>query len=282
MIGKESIMIRRHIRIASVLLLALILALTGVSGVLASEAVKPLPSDTEVGGVIVGNAAGSFHYYEIAYPGGSAALDVSLWYTPADPVTSSAFGLNVYGSNGFEGQATPDASGVPGLLGFSYSADDATTLLFQIYNYLDGAAVSYGITTTGLPEMATTTTEPAATAPAPAAVETTLVAGSGQHGGTLIGNPAGAFVMYEIAYPGDEVKLTVELRYSPADTVTSSAFGLNVYSYGGFSGRGEPKADGEPGVFEFSYSSADATTLVVQVYNYLDGWPVSFTLNWTQ
>lgn len=275
-------MIRRYVRIASVLLLALVLALTSASGALASDAVKPLPSDIEVQDIIVGNAAGAFHYYEIAYPGGDVVLDVTLWYAPADPVTSTAFGLNVYGYNGFQGQGTPDASGNPGVLAFSYSADDATTLLLQIYNYLDGAAVSYGIAATGLPEAPTTTTEPVATAPKPAAVETTLVAGSGQHSGTLVGNPAGAFVMYEIAYPGDEIVLTIELRYSPADAVTSSAFGLNVYSYGGFSGRGEPKADGEPGVFEFSYSSADATTLVVQVYNYLDGCPVSFTLSWAQ
>jgi len=238
-----------------------------------------LKSGTPAGGQLVGNSAGSFGCYEIAYPGDSAELHIEVSYWPADPVTSAAFGFNVYRADGWSGQGTAQTD-AQGILELDYSEEEAATLLVQVYNYLPEAVVNYGVTVTGLPEVA----DAVASEETAAAVDTTApVVNEPEDLGTseaglLVGNPAGSFELYEIAYPGDESTLTISLSYWPADPVVASAFGFNVYGSNGFEGKGVPTGNGDNGLLTLSYADDEATTLTVQVYNYTQGLPVSFLL----
>jgi hypothetical protein len=85
-------------------------------------------------------------YYTIAYPGDESMVTVDLRFVPADPVTISGVGFNVYGPNGtLVGQGGPSGedTGGAGLLRFSYSGGDPVNLLVQVYNYIEGASMSY-------------------------------------------------------------------------------------------------------------------------------------------
>jgi hypothetical protein len=101
--------------------------------------------------------------------------------------------------------------------------------------------------------------------------------GNGSTECVLAGDAGGSCNLYEIAYPGGEAELEVELVYSPADPISAKCFGFNVYGYDRFEGRGEPDGDGSVGVLVFSYAEDEPNTLVIQVYNYGE-WAIGYTL----
>jgi hypothetical protein len=101
-----------------------------------------------------------------------------------------------------------------------------------------------------------------------------------QVSGVLTGNAGGAFAFYKLDYPGDQSVVTIELRYVPADPVTNAAVGLNVYGPNGFFiGRGQMVEDtGGDGVLRLPYSDDNKATWLVQVYNYLPGHSLSYSI----
>jgi hypothetical protein len=70
---------------------------------------------------------------------------------------------------------------------------------------------------------------------------------------------------------------SIELWFVPADPVTSAAVGFNVYLTDGRSlGQGAAcQNTGRDGLLKLDYSDDDPTTLHVQVFNYLDGAPLT-------
>jgi hypothetical protein len=97
--------------------------------------------------------------------------------------------------------------------------------------------------------------------------------------GVLTGNRAGTFAYYTLEYPGDLRVVTIELHFAPADPVTRLGFGFNVYGPGGFAigqGAADTEDDGEP--VQLQYSDANRATWLVQVYNYIPGHQVSYSL----
>jgi hypothetical protein len=98
--------------------------------------------------------------------------------------------------------------------------------------------------------------------------------------GFLTGNGGGAFDYYAINYPGDESVVTIELRYHPADPVTKLGVGFNVYASNGFYiGPGQFVADtGGDGVLQLQYGDGNAATWLVQVYNYIPGASIGYTI----
>lgn len=101
-----------------------------------------------------------------------------------------------------------------------------------------------------------------------------------QVSGVLTGNAGGAFAFYKLDYPGDQSVVTIELRYVPADPVTNAAVGFNVYGPNGFFiGRGQMVEDtGGDGVLRLPYSDDNQATWLVQVYNYLPGHSLSYSI----
>jgi hypothetical protein len=237
-----------------------------------ADAPQVLQNEQPVSGALTGNAAGAFAFYAVEYAGDESVVTIELRYAPADPVTKSGVGFNVYASDGYligQGMEVEDTGG-EGVLRLEYADGTEATWLVQVQNYIPDHSVAYTISVSGLPEVSA----PAAPEPAQevasepevhATVETSVP-------GSLVGNAAGAFVYYTIDYPGDESVESIELWYVPADPVTTAAVGFNVYGpEGRLVGSGAQVADtGGDGLLALDYSDSEPTTLTVQLYNYLD------------
>ncbi|MCE5257629.1 MAG: hypothetical protein LLG44_01035, partial [Chloroflexi bacterium] len=90
----------------------------------------------------------------------------------------------------------------------------------------------------------------------------------------------GAFWYAAIDYPGDGDVITINLTFSPADPVTSQGVGFNVYgpSNGDLYGSGKPTPSNATGIRTMQFASDTAQRLLLQVYNYIDGVQVNFTV----
>ncbi len=234
--------------------------------------------------VLVGQDGGAFDEYEIDYAGNEEDLTITVTYWPADPVTSAAFGFSLYGADGFEANgANTEDSGTAGagILEVTYADEDSNHFLIQVYNYASASPVSYSISVTGASVTETApTTSTADPAPVQSAAEETDVVepATQQETLTLVGNPAGAFDYYELDYAGGEEDLTITITYWPADPVTSAAFGFNVYGtdYVAYGAPTEDSGVEGAGILAVTYSAEDAAHLLVQVYNYAEGTPVTY------
>jgi len=239
----------------------------------AAEEPVVLAGDSPVSGTLAGNRAGSFAYYVINYPGGDTVVNIRVEFAPGDPVILMATGFNVYGPNGFFIGKGAVAGAAKEL---TYSASSAETWLVQVYNYGD-VTVSYTIAAEGLPaaEEAAEVEEEAVAEEAEAEVEAEeeAVVEPLRETGVLVGSRAGAFATYEIAYDG-ESDLELVLTYAPDDPTFRAGIGMTVYGADGWS-RG---ATVEDGVRTVSLTGEAAGTYLVQIYNYIEGLEIAYTL----
>jgi hypothetical protein len=95
----------------------------------------------------------------------------------------------------------------------------------------------------------------------------------------LTGNSGGAFRYYSFVYPGAGVPVPITMQAQPGHGTTGVAAGFNVYGPGGFS---IPAIASDQSTTSSSYgatvSSATAGTYFIQVFNYIQGLPLSFQL----
>jgi len=276
--------VRRRTRVAVPLLVVVGLALLATSGlmVVAAEGEATIPALTEVAqvGVLVGDPAGAYSYYEVAYPGGNTEVAIQLRFSPNDPVLAKAVGFNVYGPDSEE-SGEPKEKGA--YLECIYAADGAATLLVQVYNYV-ASPVTYEIVAKGIP--APVAEEAAPSVPeAPEAVtpttaeeaEVPVEEAEVPMAGEIVGSNAGAFAVHPIAGAGDGRDVTVTMTFSPDDPAVAKAVGFEVYSP-----TGKCVATGTPtrtvGQRVATFSAGATGDYTVQVYNYLDGLPLSYSL----
>lgn len=105
-----------------------------------------------------------------------------------------------------------------------------------------------------------------------------MLVGDAPVGGTLTGSNAGSFDYYAIDYPGDDVVVRIVVQFAPGDPATLAGVGFNVYGPAGFDvGESTPTGD-EDGREDLSHSESDPTRWLVQVYNYIEGVTVSYTI----
>jgi hypothetical protein len=91
------------------------------------------------GGGLIGDHAGSFHYYTVESNGNGSSVTLRLYKDPDTPVVSQAVGLNVYAPH--DGVlAASDSHKV------RFDLEDSGTYLVQVYNYLHGWNVNYVLT----------------------------------------------------------------------------------------------------------------------------------------
>ncbi len=267
-----------RIWLVSLVVLSLVLG-SVVSGAVAAQAAPAASYPQLVNGVaatgsIVGSRAGAFAYYTISYLGDRSVVTIELEFAPADPVIRLGFGFNVYGPDGYfigEGAAAESESHEP--MQLQYSDNNLATWLVQVYNYIPGLQVQYSLLATGLPspsQPASISTPTVAPAPPEEARLDTLVSGQ------LVGKGAGAYGFYDLPYVGNgpEVKLT--LRFSPDDPVIAQGVGLILYGPSGELARGQPT--GQPGERRVAWSGAESALLLIQVYNYIEGVPITYTV----
>ena len=256
--------------------LFVVTALLGATGMVAlaesGQQPRALTDSAPVGGTFVGDAAGRFVYYAIAYPGNSLDLRIQVGFAADSNLFGKGLGFKVYGPNGFEGQGTLQDGGY---LELSYNESDPASLLVQLYNYYDGLNVPYSVTAEGLPAVAQSVEEPAAAPATTAAASDTSPASD--MSGAVAGSNAGAFGMHTIASTGDETDITVEMTFTPDDPVVAHAVGFRVYDPDGNQVALGTVTD-TPGVRQATFSSAKVGNYMVQVYNYADGVTLYYAL----
>jgi hypothetical protein len=270
---------RFRMTILLVTLVTLVLTASSGLGAVAADEVPAIPALTEVARVseLVGSESGSYHYYEVAYPGGETEVLIQLRYWPSDPVLAKAVGVNVYGPD-IEARGEPKDDGA--YLECAYAADDAATLLVQVYSYAP-TPIAYKIVADGIP--AADGSEPT---PAPvvetAAEENSMEAAPAESvattaAGQVVGNRAGAYALHPVASTGDGSDITVTITFSPRDRAFAEAIGFNIYRP-----DGERVASGtpirEPGQRVATFAGEVAGNYTVQVYNYQDGLTLSYSL----
>jgi hypothetical protein len=242
-----------------------------------AEAPQALQNEQAVSGVLTGNGGGAFAYYAISYPGDESVVTIELRYDPADPVTNSGVGFNVYGPNGFsigQGAFVADTGG-DGVLRLEYGDDNAATWLVQVYNYIPGASIGYSIMAEGLPATAAQAAQPATevvTTPQPAAAAVPLT-GSGH----LTGNAGGAYAIYKVTVPADGSDMQVTMTWSPDDPIIATGVGFVAYGPSGEVRRGT--GTGNPGERKVTLATSEPGVYEIQVYNYIGGLTIQYALS---
>lgn len=235
-----------------------------------------LVTGTPVTGSLAGSGAGSYTYYTLNYPGDGSVGTLTLDFSPSDPTTANAFGLNVYQA-GNTITSSNAVSSTPGTTAITFSSTTAGPVLVQVYNFNPGVTVSYRLTLTGV-NQPTAAPAPSPTAtPTPAAL-TGTAGGVGSPtnpvplarsaSGVLPGNPAGSFAYYTFEYPGDGSVQTLTLSYSPGGIDVGNAVTLNVYQNGQTLVSTNGGQASAPGQLSVSFSSTTRGPVLVQIGNY--------------
>ena len=233
-----------------------------VAGSAAAQATTPSIAEALAegqlrGGWLTGNRGGAFHYYKIDYPGDGRVVTISFDYAPWDPILATGVGFNVYGNNGYHiGQGSNAGQASRQVKELRYSDDVPATWLIQVYNYIPDRAISYRIKTGGFPAQYQ---EPVA--------------------GLLPGNSGGSFHFYGFQYTGDESDVQVKMVFTPDNPMISPGIGFVIYGPQGEVARG--RSTGRPTERHAVFSSDVSGHYQIQVYNYIGGVAISYSLEAT-
>lgn len=242
---------------------------------------SPSAADT-----LLGHSGGAYRFYRVSYPGGDQPVLFTLSYRPDAGGASQAFGLNLYGPSGqtFAGQTTGSSGGVT-TVQVTLANPSAMDLLVQVYNYANGIAISYTLSASGLTGGGTEHLVARNNNAPSRAINVTGV--NAVLGGSIVGNPAGAFQYYTLHYPGGNTPMTISMNASPAYPGELPAYGFNVYRVR--AGRpAELVARGVTQARDASSATLSATvidrasgTYQLQVENYWPGVPVNYGVHLT-
>jgi len=265
------------------LVIGLAVCALGLSAIAAAPgsagAPQALQNERPVSGVLTGNGGGAFAYYTVNYPGDESVVTLEMRYNPADPVTTSAVGFNVYGVNGHyigPGMQVADTGG-DGLLQLEYADTTAATWLIQVYNYLPDVSIGYTLMAEGLPVTTATTTAALAATTTPETVTTTAPAAPLTGSGYLLGNAGGAYAMYQVTVLEDGSDVEVTLNWSPDDPVIST--GVGFVAYGPDGQIHQATGTGTPGERSTTLPADQPGVYRIQVYNYIDGLNIRYALH---
>ncbi|MDE3076591.1 MAG: hypothetical protein KGJ86_14320 [Chloroflexota bacterium] len=244
-----------------------------------------------------GGAQGQFTYYRFHYAGDGSTVMLTMFYNPVTFNTrggpagfnpglgltnpnTGAVGFNVYlGSDTIkQGERTAG----DGQLVTGFNSGIPGDYYVQVFNYTNPAlTINYTLSLSGLPCPTTAATTALTPTPQPSAADgrtsDTPLAFSGRDSRALGGNPIGSFVWYRFVYDGHS-QPNLSMSFTPADPVQSAASGFNVYGPNGLSLQSGLTGQG-PGAIGLTLpSSAPAGAYYVQVFNYIAGSTISFTL----
>ncbi|HHX43857.1 MAG TPA: terpene cyclase/mutase family protein [Chloroflexi bacterium] len=121
-----------------------------------------------------------------------------------------------------------------------------------------------------------------ATLPIVAAPQPTTLLSGQAIADTLVGRRAGAQTLYRLTHPGGGREVTVEVSTPAAHPLMLVGFGFNVYAADGQRiGGGSVQATSPQHVLRFAAVGDAGATWTVQVYNYVEGTPVPYTITAT-
>ena len=89
-----------------------------------------------------GSTAGAYRYLDFSYPTAGTQATLTLNYSPADPSTANAVGVNLW-QNGALLATTNGVSSTPGSATLAFSSSTAGPILAQLYNYTNGESVDF-------------------------------------------------------------------------------------------------------------------------------------------
>jgi hypothetical protein len=238
---------------------------------------NPLPLSSAITGSLAANSGGSFRYAQFSYPGDSSTVTLNLTVDNALPLETGAAGFNVYQAGNLIGSSS-DTS--PTTASFNLISSTPGPVLVQVFDYDGSNGVNFTLSPQGLPAAAassatTSATSTAATASNAAPSQNLPLGGSAA--GTLAGNSGGSFALYSLDYAANGQDTSLSLAVTPADAVTSSAVGFNV-----FDANGNLITSGQQ--TDVGTVSQDITNLApgnytVQVFNYDPATTVSYVLS---
>lgn len=243
-----------------------------------------LQLNTPLMGTLNGVQTGTFGYYRFNYQGDNSPFTVTLNSIPGDNQTYAKAGFNlIFGDRIVgQGQIEPDY----GVMDLTYQSLQRGTYYVQVFNYLSGVALQYSIRVTGLP--CRPAAEPIV---APNAVPPRATNTDGGNPKPLIGSDAGLFVndtiltqgstqgthlYYSVNYPGNSVGYVVNYGFSPPDTPTAAATGMNVYLGSAFVGGASRIGDG---IYQYVISSPTPGTYLIDLSNYLPGGTIVYGIS---
>ncbi len=257
--------------------LVLVLVLSALAGTVlaqSSDADQPeaLTDDKPVSVPLVGNAAGSFAYYAIDYPGDDSVITITVDAAPSDPVTRKGVGFNVYGPDGtLIAERNPDEGGRAEL---EYGDTTETDWLVQVYNYIPDQEIQFTIEMTGLTEAEA---EAAPEPETPVVPEEEAVAESPLPvSGNLYGVASGDFDLYTLSFAGEE-DVTLTLNFVGDNPIIGDGIGMIVYDADGEVARTGSAGD-EPGQRELTFTAEPGVQYTLQVYNYIFDLPTVYTV----
>jgi hypothetical protein len=248
------------------------LGLSAIAAVPSSDVtVQALYNEKWVAGAVTGSRAGAFAYYSINYLGDRSVVTIELRFAPADAVTKSGFGFNVYGPYAFfigQGMSMGDEGG-DGVLQLQYADDNPATWLVQVYNYLPNQTVAYGIVAKGL-------RVPQPTQPAPAPVRQIGPPVPLIGAGYLMGRPGGTFTFYNVTVVAGAPDVQLIMTCWPDDANIALNVGLVAYGPLGEVYRGT--TTGIVGERKATLPATAPGVYRVQVYNYINGLTIQYML----
>jgi hypothetical protein len=270
-------------QVALTFIIVLVLALASVMSVSADQTTAQVTVQLEnqqaMGSTLMGNHGGAFWYATLKYPGGSTALTVDMYFSPADPAMLLGVGFDLYNSTGFVGSGKLVANGQLELV---YTSDASDQLLLAVHNYIDGTALSFNVMANGLAttmpaatENAATVVEPVVVATVPATAEAPAAVVASMNG-TLVGNSAGSFTKYEVTFNTND-PVTVDMHFNPSDNLISKGVDLNVYGPDGAVALNAAKTN-SLGVLELSFTPVAGVQYLFVVGNYIPNLIISYSI----
>ena len=275
----------RRVVLAALLAAAQLIALAGPAAANSTieQAARITAASPTAGDNLIGDSGGAFRYYAIDYPGGGLPVAIVMRAQPGRGTAGVATGFKVYGPSGFFGEAIGDnRSTADSTYTLTLAHGTAGTYYVQVFNFIAGLPLTFGLTVSGLPGA------PAAAAPAPAPPTqsespqqpTSTMGTSFTTGGLLPANSTGSFAYYDLDYPGGRSKMAITIGYSPLAQGSEQAVGFNLYARDGTlvgtsaeSGRNESSA-----TEVFTLEADDADQYLLQVFNYHQAAEITYTL----
>jgi hypothetical protein len=289
---------------ALLILTQLLTVSTAFANATIDQAARLDASNASVADNLIGDSGGAFRYYAIDYLGGAVPIPIVMRAQPGRGTAGVGTGFKVYGPNGLFGDAIgDDRSTTDSAYYLTLASTIPGTYYIQVYNFIAGLPMSYQLQVSGLGPAAAAPpapapaegAPPAAGAPPPpvAPVEPRSPEQAIRPqvrdlttGGILPGSGGGSFAYYELDYPGGRTKMTITLGYSPIAQTSEERVGFRLYrtnpdAPGGTDLAGtsaQTGRDQSSATEGFTLEVDDGDRYLLQLFNYMEGTPISYTL----
>jgi len=241
-----------------------------------------------VSATLVGSTGGAYNFYQFRYQGSGAPVLVTLTFNSTFEGTSSqAFGFNLYGPSGLSYQGTWTASNQgTSTIQYTLSNTASMDMLVQVYNYTAGMSIDYNLSLAGLSGGSSTGIVAQNNGTPGQAVSVNTINAS--LGGTLKGEPGGAFHYFTLLYPGGNSAATITMNAAPTYNGQGQAYGFNVYRNNPVSGTttlvstsSVSASDVNSETLSTTISQSSAGSYQLQVFNYWPGQTITYGINAT-